>query len=111
MSVAEEIRRRLAANSGYYEPRPEPDEVDLDAEFRDPGYGREASLAKREGNALLAERVRDREREVVVFLCECESGACLGRVPLTLEEYDRLSRFGFVGGGDCPPGKRLLRAI
>jgi hypothetical protein len=104
MSVAEEIRRRLALESGYHEPRPAPDEVDLGADRR------EVSLAKREANALLAERVRDRECEVVVFLCECGSGACFGRVPLTLQEYERLSRFGFVGGGDCPPTKRLLRA-
>jgi hypothetical protein len=104
MTVAEEIRRRLAVDPGYYQPRPEPDEVDLGADLR------EVSLAKREANALLAERVREPDREVVVFLCECGSGACFGRVPLTLHEYERLSRFGFVGGGDCPPTKRLLRA-
>ena len=39
------------------------------------------------------ERIADKAREIdmaspIPFLCECSDTRCLGRVPLSLEEYD-----------------------
>ena len=110
MSVSEDIRGRLGTDTDYYAPRPEPDEVDLGAELTQLDLSRRVSLEKREANALLAERVRGSAGETVPFVCECGDPDCIGRVDLAVQDYERLARFGFVGGRDCPDGPRLLRA-
>ena len=109
MPAAEESRLRTSPSER--EGRPEPDEYDLAAEAEELELRREVSLTKRRGNVALVERARGYHVEGPVdFLCECGSLDCLSRIPLTVEDYERLSRFGFVGARTCPPDTRLLVA-
>ena len=51
--------------------------------------------------------------EPVPFLCECTDDTCLGRVELTLEEYDRIraheNRFLIVRGHATLPGDTIVQ--
>jgi hypothetical protein len=43
----------------------------------------------REANERIAEKARDIQMQPPIpFLCECSDKRCLGRVSLTIEEYD-----------------------
>ena len=43
----------------------------------------------REANERIAEKARDLQMQPPIpFLCECSDKRCLGRVSLTIEEYD-----------------------